>query len=99
MVFSLSQVDLTLAPSYLAELWGIGEFGAGMILSLGLVMAAILPVLILSKGSKDAGFSVLVIGFVAMSACVALSWLDPWLLILLVIVLGIVLWLGVLDRG
>lgn len=99
MVFSLSQVDLTLAPSYLAELWGIGEFGAGMILSLGLVIAAILPVLILSKGSKDAGFSVLVIGFVAMAACVALSWLDHWLLILLVIVLGIVLWLGVVDRG
>ena len=89
--------DFTLIPSFIAETFGIPEFTAGIILSSVVVLALLGPVLILTKGIEDHGVSAITMIILALVICTALGWLPGWVLLLIVIIIGLLLWLVVFS--
>ena len=91
-------ISLANIPIQLANVLGISEFVAKMILSSITIFAFILPVVVLSK--KPSPMAVGIIGVAAESMLVGMGWLDVWLLLLTVLVVVILFsgkiadWLG-----
>lgn len=74
-------VDISQFPSKLAEALNIPLF-AGQLMASGLIMAFfLLPTLVLTRGKNV--IAVIFMGFMAMSICIALTWLPYWILIVI----------------
>lgn len=73
-------------PSQLGSALGIGTFAAGILCSVVLVFAFILPLEIMTRGKSQ--FSVLIVGVGLMSFCVAVSWLPIYVIILIILLIA-----------
>jgi len=78
-------IDVTQFDEELASAWGITSLASGLILSLIFGMAFLMPIGLL----KAPKILILIMGISCLSFCVAVSWLDYWILIL--ITMGIAL--------
>lgn len=86
-------------PSLLAEALNTSEFVAGILCSLVLLMICILPIIIAKRG-KSNFISEMILGIVAVTACMALQWLPLYVGLVINVLVAIALssklkgWLG-----
>lgn len=87
-------IDLTLAPSYLASLWGIGEDAAGLVLSIAIILSGVILVAIATSKQNNTGTMAMYIGVLLTFFTASIGWLSPWIVVLLVIILGLLYYYG-----
>lgn len=83
----MQSVSLEDIPAALADLWGITEASAQILLSIVVILAVLLPVMYLSKGSSE--MIIIVMVFITISFLVGIGWLPFWILIAIVSVMAI----------
>lgn len=81
--------DFTDLPAVFAGLFG-SEWAAGVFISIILILAGVMAVLIAGKGSKESGTVAVVVGAMTMLGTIAIGWLDSWVILLVVAILGCV---------
>lgn len=81
-----TDLNLSSFPQALADKLSISAFAGGIIASLILLLMFTLPVALFSKGNL---ILVLFVGFATFGACVALTWLPFWFLIIIVFVVAV----------
>lgn len=81
-------------PADLADIWGITEASAQVILSIVVIFAVLLPVMYLSKG-RNTVLLLLIVTFLSECLLVGLGWLPFWILIATVALMA----LGVATIG
>jgi hypothetical protein len=86
--------DITSFPANLATAWGISTEAAGLILSIGVIMAILLPVVIVARGKKATILEIVAL-FLGMCVCVTIGWLPSWIIIATVCLMA----LGVAKLG
>jgi len=74
-------------PSLLADVWGITEASAQVLLSIVVFLAVLLPVMYLAKGKNT--FSIVIVIFLVELFLVGITWLPFWVLIATVAVMAI----------
>lgn len=83
----MQSVSLEDIPAALADLWGITEASAQILLSIVVILAVLLPVMYLSKGSSE--MIIIIMTFITISFLVGIGWLPFWILIAIVSVMAI----------
>lgn len=83
----LAYVDLTELPDALATLFTIDAFTAGVLLTIGLSLVVLVPFTLLTGG--EIGYPHTILELLIVVACTVLEWLDPWILLLGVILLAV----------
>jgi len=83
----MQSVSLEDIPAALADLWGITEAAAQVLLSIVVILAVLLPVMYLSKGKSE--MIIIVMTFITISMLVGIGWLPFWILIAIVSVMAI----------
>jgi len=74
-----TDINLTSFPAALADKLSVSEFAGGIIASIILTLAFMLPVIIWSKTLLPALF----VGILCIGASIAIGWLDYWFLLLI----------------
>lgn len=94
-----STIFIEAIPELLAEALNTTEFVAGILCSLVLLMICIFPIIIAKRG-KSNFISEMIIGIVAVTACMALQWLPAYVGLVINVLVAIALsaklkgWLG-----
>lgn len=83
------QIALEDIPAAFADVAGITEAAAQVMLSIIILLAAVLPVMYLSKGKKGTTLEVVVL-FLTLTMLVGIEWAPFWLLIAAVLVMAAV---------
>jgi len=83
-------INLMDFPTQLATQLGIPTF-AGQILASSIILALFMfPTLFLTRNFKiPASLSILIMGFISMSLCVALGWLPIWTFMIISLVIAL----------
>jgi len=74
-----TDINLTSFPAALADKLSISEFAGGIIASLILTLAFMLPIVIWAKTLLPALF----VGILCIGSSIAMGWLDYWFLLLI----------------
>ena len=83
----MQSVSLEDIPAALADLWGITLASAQVLLSIVVILAVLLPVMYLSKGSSE--MIIIIMTFITITLLVGIGWLPFWILIAIVSVMAI----------
>jgi len=83
----MQSVSLEDIPAAVADLWGITEASAQILLSIVVILAVLLPVMYLSKGKSE--MIIIVMTFITITMLVGIGWLPFWILIAIVSVMAI----------
>lgn len=83
------QIALEDIPAALASVTGMSEAAAQVMLSVVMVLAALLPVMYLSRGKKGTTLEVVTI-FLMLTLLVGIGWAPFWLLIMACMVVAFV---------
>lgn len=83
------QIALEDIPAAFADVTGITEASAQVILSIVVLMAFVLPVMYLSKGKKGTTIEIVVM-FLTLTMLVGIGWAPFWLLITAMLVMAVV---------
>jgi len=78
-------LNLTSFPKFLADSLSISEFAGGMVASMILTLAFVLPTALYSKTLLPPMF----IGMLSLGACVAFGWLDYWFLLVIAMLIAL----------
>ena len=90
-------MDVTNIPSYFADLTGMNETTAQLILSVFIIFLLLLPYVILTKGQPNPLVSLMLV-FIGLSIALGLGWAPFWVMIMMIVILAAgVAWLG--TRG
>ena len=84
---TIQTMSLENIPSLLADVWGITEASAQVLLSIVVFLAVLLPVMYLAKGKNT--FSIVIVIFLVELFLVGITWLPFWVLIATVAVMAI----------
>jgi len=79
---------MTEVPSYFADMTGLNETTAQIILSAIIILMILLPYLVATKGKADMTISFVLI-FVALAIATGLGWAPFWLLIMIVAIVAL----------
>jgi len=79
-------MDITDIPSYFADLTGMNETTAQLILSIFIIFLLLLPYIILTKGQPNPIVSLMIV-FIALSIALGLGWAPFWIMIMMIVVL------------
>ena len=80
-----TDLNLTSFPLILADKLSITDFAGGMLASMILTLAFILPTAIWSKTLIPPLF----VGMLCLGACIAFGWLDYWFLLLIAMLIAL----------
>ena len=80
-----TDINLTSFPTILADKLSITDFAGGIVASLILTLAFILPTAIYSKTLIPPLF----VGILCLGACIAMNWLDYWFLLLIAMLIAL----------
>ena len=80
-----TDLNLTYFPLALADKLSISEFAGGILASMILTLAFVLPTAIWSKTLIPPLF----IGILSLGACISFGWLDYWFLILIAMLIAL----------
>lgn len=78
VLIQAGEVNMTAFPTQLAEHLMITEFSAQILASLIVIMMFVIPTAIVSKADF---LSMLMTFFIGIFFCVAMSWLDTWIVL------------------
>jgi len=79
-------MDITDIPSYFADITGMNETTAQLILSIFIIFLLLLPYIILVKGHPNPIVSLMLI-FIGLSIALGLGWAPFWIMIMMIVVL------------
>ena len=80
-----TDINLTYFPTALANKLSISPFAGGMLASMILTLAFVLPTAIWSKTLIPPLF----MGILCLGACIAMDWLDYWFLLLIAMLIAL----------
>lgn len=90
-------MDITNIPSYFADLTGMNETTAQLLLSIFIIFLLLLPYVILTKGEPNPIVSLMLV-FIGLSIALGLGWAPFWIMIMMIVILAAgIAWLG--TRG
>lgn len=75
-------------PSAFADAVGINETSAGIILSITVIFALLLPTLYLGRNSKGLPMISILVFFLAEAVVVGLGWLNAWVMVATVVLMA-----------
>lgn len=81
-------MSMTDVPSYFANMTGLNETTAQIILSLVVIFIILLPYLVASKGKPDMTISFVLL-FVGLAISVGLGWSPFWLIIMVIAIVAL----------
>ena len=79
-------LDVTDIPSYFADLTGMNETTAQLILSVFIIFLFLLPYIVLTKGQPNPIVSLMLI-FIGLSIALGLGWAPFWIMIMMLVIL------------
>ena len=79
-------MSITNIPSYFADLTGMNEVTAQLILSIFIIFLLLLPYIILTKGEPNPIVSFILI-FIGLSIALGLGWAPFWIMIMMIFIL------------
>ena len=79
-------MDITDIPSYFADLTGMNETTAQLILSIFIIFLLLLPYVILTKGQPNPIVSLMLV-FIGLSIALGLGWAPFWIMIMMIVIL------------
>lgn len=85
-------VDITQVDDAIGESLGVSAWVGGLIMSVILFLALVMPTLLLRNKAPS-----MILAFFVIGICVSVGWLDTWL-VLIVILLTSVLWASKIKR-
>lgn len=81
-------MSMTEVPSYFADMTGLNETTAQIILSLVIICMILFPYLVASKGKPDTTISFILI-FVALAISTGLGWSPFWLILICITIIAL----------
>ena len=79
-------MSITDIPSYFADLTGMNETTAQLILSVFIIFLFLLPYIVLTKGQPNSIVSLMLI-FIGLSVALGLGWAPFWIMIMMLVIL------------
>ena len=80
-------MSVTDIPSYFADLPGLNETTAQLILSVFIIFLFLLPYIVLTKGQPNPLVSLMLV-FIGLSIALGLGWAPFWIMIMMLVILG-----------
>lgn len=87
-MFNIQSISLEDIPAAIADLWGITEASAQILLSIIVILAVLLPTMYLAKGASSVMIEIIMV-FITICLLVGIGWLPFWVLIAIVSVMAI----------
>lgn len=85
-----SAVDLDNIPEFFADALGVSEFAGGLLASLLLVVGICMPFMAVSIFTGRVPLVVMgIVGILGTFFCCAISWLDSWVIIIIVLIVAL----------
>lgn len=88
-VYADDGVNLTDLPQQLATQLGIPLFAAQLLTTAIILSLPLLPALRFTRGKTNQFFVMILLGFVTLGFCVAMTWLPVWMFVIISLVVAL----------